>query len=191
MVAARDARRASAAAATVRPRVRNARHVLGSFQFSILVRTKEEILPGIERTVHNLRRVIGTVPVENRWHPVLQRYLRQVMTRVTALGGARPEPTPRLQPGPVPEPVPRPRPREETVRLEGKIAGIRYDRFGDFEGFVLDTEDGLREFFSREREMETLVGRAWHQRITVLVIAEREKAHQPLSVMFLRAPSDD
>jgi hypothetical protein len=28
------------------------------------------------------------------------------------------------------------------VALTGKIAGLIFDRYGDFEGFLLDTEDG-------------------------------------------------
>jgi hypothetical protein len=185
-LAPRAASRRSAAAAV--SRAGTARHVLGTFQFSILVRTRREILPGIERTLANLRRVIGTVPGENRWYPVLLRYLQQVTGRVHALGGGEPQPHP--------EP-PRPHddshhdPGEEKIRFEGKVAGIRFDRFGDFEGFVLDTEDGLRDFLSREREVEMLVSKAWRQRIAILVVTERHSEHEPLSIVLLRTPPDE
>jgi hypothetical protein len=77
---------------------------------------------------------------------------------------------------------------EERLRFEGKIAGIRFDTFGDFEGFWLRTEDGLREFSSRERDMETIVNRAWRQQIALLVIVESHASHWPISIVFLRAP---
>jgi hypothetical protein len=181
-------RRQRAVVAAVAPQVGNARHILGAFQFSILVQTRDEILPGLERTFANLQRVIGTVPAENRWHPVMVRYLEQVASRVHALGGGRPEPHPQ----PRPEPEPHREPREETRRFEGKIAGLRFDRFGDFEGFTLDTEGGLCDFLSRERAVEELVTRAWRTRIAIQVVAEvREDRHRPLSIVLLRPPTDD
>jgi hypothetical protein len=54
---------------------------------SVLVQTRPEILPIVERTLGNLRRVIGTIPHENRWYPVVHRYRTQVAARVKALGG--------------------------------------------------------------------------------------------------------
>lgn len=162
-----------------------ARHILGAFQFSIMVQTQAEILPRIERTLVNLRRVIGTVPSEDRWYPVLLRYLQQVTARFKAWGGREPP----QQPGALtPLAGTRGGPPEEKVRFEGKVAGLRFDRFGDFEGFVLDTKDGLRDFFSREREVETLASRAWRERIAILVLVEKHKEHEPLSIVLLRPP---
>ena len=49
----------------------------------------------------------------------------------------------------MPSPGARRRPHErgeERIHFVGKIAAIVYDRFGDFEGFTLDTEDGARSF---------------------------------------------
>ncbi len=158
----------------------NSRHILGAFQFSLLVQTRHDILPIVERTLVNLRRVIGTIPHENRWCPVMQRYLSQVARRVEALGGGdshRHEHEHRR--------------REERARFEGKIDGICFDRFGDFDGFWLRTEDGLRRFSSREREIESIVNKAWRQRITLLVITEEHEPHEPVSIVFLRAPSED
>jgi hypothetical protein len=187
--AAREARTpATAPAVAAIARASTARHVLGSFQFSVLVRTKKEILPAIQRARANLTRVLPTVPTENRWHPVMVRYLAQVTGRVNALGDGGP--------GPHHEP---PEPQggdghglpEARVRFEGKIAGIRFDRFGDFEGFILDTKDGHRDFRSREREVELLVTRAWRRRITVLVLAEQHQAHHPRSIILLRPAADE
>ena len=42
----------------------------------------------------------------------------------------------------------------------GKVEALAYDRFGDFEGFVLETQHGDRRFFaSREERIEALVRR--------------------------------
>lgn len=71
----------------------------------------------------------------------------------------------------------------------GKIAGLIFDRFGDFEGFVLDTEDGERKFFSREKEMEELAERAWRERLRITVWAERDEPHRPLSIIVREPPA--
>ncbi|HEX7140335.1 MAG TPA: hypothetical protein VF219_20965, partial [Vicinamibacterales bacterium] len=68
------------------PKSRRARHVLGAFQFSVLVKTAEDVLKQDDRTLTALRRVIPAIPVENRWHPVMQRYLDQMTERVHAVG---------------------------------------------------------------------------------------------------------
>jgi hypothetical protein len=177
---------------------RTSRHIVGAFQFSVLVQTRQEILPIVERTLGNLRRVITTIPHENRWYPVMQRYLSQVASRVKVLGGGdgRPDPSGGTG-GQCPahksdhghghqhEHCP------EQPRFEGKIAGICFDKFGDFEGFWLETEYGSRRFFSREPDMESIVDRAWRQRIALLVTTKGHESHEPLSIVFLRAPSED
>jgi hypothetical protein len=96
----------------------------------------------------------------------LLRYLRQVTGRVEVLGSREPHRARSAKPS-----------GDEQLPFEGKVAGICFDRFGDFDGFVLDTEDGLRDFFSREPEVATLVSRAWRQRIAILVRAERHLQH--------------
>lgn len=177
----------AAASTAVVERRPNARHFLGAFQFSVLVQTRREILPIIERVQANLRRVIATIPQESRWYPVILRYLRQVTGKVTGLGGdegdGRPEPG-RHEPE-------HPERREEHRRFEGKIAGLRYDLFGDFEGFWLRTEDGVRQFSTRERGMELIARQAWRERIAVLIMTEEHEQHEPVSIVFLRPPSDE
>ena len=171
----------AAARAVVEPKPTNARHILGAFQFSVLVKTASEILPGDESNLATLQRVIATVPVENRWYPVLQRYISQLGARVVGLCG---------KPGGGPGHGHAPRPGEKRIGYEGKISGLRFDRFGDFEGFWLDTEDGKRTFRSREKEVEKLVSDAWARRIAVLVIVESEDRNEPQSIVLLRPPAD-
>jgi hypothetical protein len=75
---------------------------------------------------------------------------------------------------------------EERIHFFGKIAAIIYDRFGDFEGFTLDTEDGARSFHGREPAMERLVRQAWEERIRVKVVVERDNVHRPESILLLK-----
>jgi hypothetical protein len=57
----------------------------------------------------------------------------------------------------------------------GKVAGVAYDRFGDFAGFRLITEHGHgRRYRAREAEIERLVVQAWRSRWVVEVIAHAD-----------------
>jgi hypothetical protein len=67
--------------------VRGGRHIVGSFQLTIPVRAKAEILPGQQRLLSNLRWIERAIPPGNRWAPVFGRYVTQVAGRVDALGG--------------------------------------------------------------------------------------------------------
>jgi Pro-kumamolisin, activation domain len=52
----------------------------------------------------------------------------------------------------------------------GKVEGLVYDRFGDFDGFVFRAEDGSEHRYrSRSEGIEELVQRAWRQRMVVEV----------------------
>jgi hypothetical protein len=44
----------------------------------------------------------------------------------------------------------KPEPAEPREAFTGKVVSLIYDGFGDFRGFVLDTEDGTRRFAARE-----------------------------------------
>ena len=54
----------------------------------------------------------------------------------------------------------------------GKISGLLFDHFGDFEGFTLENSDGKHvRFFSRETAILKLVQTAWLDRYLVTVIS--------------------
>jgi hypothetical protein len=73
----------------------------------------------------------------------------------------------------------------------GKIESLIYDSFGDFEGFVLHTEDGQhRSFCSDEPGVEALVSRAWEARIVLTVFNRRHHPEQVQRIVFRRAPHD-
>ncbi len=62
-----------------------------------------------------------------------------------------------------------------------------YDHFGDFEGFILELEDGDKRFFaSREREVEELVRRAWAERTVITVVAESHDDDRVRTVILRR-----
>jgi hypothetical protein len=75
------------------------------------------------------------------------------------------------------------------VAYTGKIAGLIFDHFGDFEGFLLETEEGERTFHSREKEIEQLAKRAWRERLRITVSAERDQRHRPLTIIIRQPPA--
>ncbi|HEY2393359.1 MAG TPA: hypothetical protein VGK22_19450 [Candidatus Angelobacter sp.] len=67
------------------------------------------------------------------------------------------------------------RSKDFEPRFKGKILGLLYDHFGDFDGFVLESEDcRTRRICSRERKIEAVVRQAWFDRSTVLVVVHRD-----------------
>ncbi len=172
-----------------------ARRIHGAFQITIPVSSKVHILPSEERAYSVLRWIEETVPQGDRWRAVFERYVGMVGDRVKALGGnpAQIRPSPDgsgAQRLPYPKPGPHPtlgEQVEERMSATGKVDGLIYDRFGDFDGFILDTEDGERRFHCREPEIAEVVARAWAQRVRMTVIVERDAPHRPESIV-LRSP---
>jgi hypothetical protein len=82
-----------------------------------------------------------------------------------------------IQPSPwgvygAPGPIHR-EPAPEPEEFAGKIGGLIYDHFGDFEGFVLETaECETKRFCSREPKMEALVRELWRERSAVTVVVK-------------------
>jgi hypothetical protein len=63
------------------------KRVIGSFQLTIPVREKAEILPAQQRLLSNLRWIERSIPTGNRWSSVFGKYVTQIADRVDALGG--------------------------------------------------------------------------------------------------------
>lgn len=63
------------------------RKIVGSFQLTIPVHDKAEILPNQQRLLSNLRWIERAIPVNDRWAPVFSKYVAQIGHRVDALGG--------------------------------------------------------------------------------------------------------
>jgi hypothetical protein len=187
------ARRGKVAAAPAQDeRKREARRIHGAFQLTIPVSTKAQILPSEERAYSVLRWIESSIPRDDRWRLVFERYVQTVGDRVRAMGG-----NPALiQPSPDgsgvhgvshPQPGHRHGHGEDRRQTTGKVGGLIYDRFGDFAGFILDTEDGERRFRCRETEIEEVVRRAWSARVLTTVVVERDDPHRPEAII-LRSP---
>ena len=176
----------AAAVAGKRSVMRNWRYVTGTFQITIPVEDDKKLLRSEENTLAILKWRLERYSPTYRWRPVLRRYIDYISARVDGFGGnagaVKPSPTGLPQ-----------RDREggrgeERLACTGKISAIVFDRFGDFEGFDLDTEDGQRRFVATERPIEDLVRQAWIERILITVWAERHEPHHPASIVFRRAP---
>ncbi len=174
------------------------RRVLGMFNLTIPVATKAELLAPEERLLSVLRWIQQAIPLESRWFLVFQRYVDQIADRVLDMGGdpdrVRADPN-----GDWGHKIKhhedehdrhehdrheRAERREARIRFSGKIASLEYDRCGDYEAFLLDTEDGLRRFEGREAELEELAERAWRERTTVSVYAERHDPDRPSKIVL-------
>jgi len=138
------------------------RRILGSFQISIPVRTKDVLLVSEERLLSVLRWILEAIPPANRWFPVFSRYVDQIADRVRALGG-----NPDLV-------YPSPRgewkhPKEVERCITGKVCEVVFDCFGDFEGFVLGTCAQHHSFKCREQGVAKLVLQACKDRLLISV----------------------
>jgi hypothetical protein len=82
-----------------------------------------------------------------------------------------------------------PPPKDHRLEFTGKVVGLVHDRFGDFERFLLLTEQGREESFrSREHAIERLVTRAWAERQVITVFALSQQPHVPVTIVVRRAP---
>jgi hypothetical protein len=79
--------------------------------------------------------------------------------------------------------------RERREEHTGKISGLLFDHFGDFEGFILETDEGERRYFSRETEVEGLAERTWSARLRITVIAEDENPGRPRRLIVRQPPA--
>jgi len=82
----------------------------------------------------------SAIPVQNRWSPVFERYLQDLGGRCRRLAAILVRFF-RLRQG-----MARSRPPAASARtseeVTGKISKLVFDHFGDFDGFVLETNHG-------------------------------------------------
>jgi len=77
---------------------------------------------------------------------------------------------------------------EDLLCFTGKISGLIFDHFGNFEGFLLDEGRVDRKFLSRETGVAELVERAWRERLRITVCVERDEPHSPASIVIRQPP---
>lgn len=167
------------------------RKTSGTFQVTITISTKEELLYPEERLLAWLKWKVSVFPKTLRFYPVLQRYLGLIIGRVGGFGG-RPGQIPPSQSGNVPGHFPPPhRPPhpgpEPVIEFTGKVVSLIYDRFGDFAGFRLLTEHGHEhEFRGHEEAVEALVKSAWIERSVISVHVDEHRREWPTSIVLRR-----
>ena len=165
------------------------RRVLGVFHLRIPVSTQELLLPFEGRRLSIMRYIGKSIQTDNRWYQVFQRYLDQLASRVKHMGGDPDE----IIPDPNGDWNGRIRGSrdgrgEATMRFVGKVAGLFYDHFGNFDGFLLESEDSERRFESREREIESVVRDAWVERTLIAVFGERHRPKRVESILLIGPP---
>jgi hypothetical protein len=164
------------------------RRVLGEFELIIPVSTKEALLIPEERRLSILRYVQQSISDASRWYLVFQRYVQQIEERVRDMGGDPDKIIPtddgNWQHRGKGKEHDHDLRSEDWTEFYGKIDRMIYDRYGDFAGFTLDTEDGTRQFKSEEKAIEELANRAWKERIPVTVFAERHDPNEPQMIML-------
>jgi hypothetical protein len=76
----------------------------------------------------------------------------------------------------------------EHHEVTGKVNGLVFDHFGDFEGFILETRLGeLERFHSREKRVLEIAGDALEERSWVTVVRE-PKRHDEVRTIIIRVP---
>jgi hypothetical protein len=157
-----------AVAAVDQPNLIAWRRVAGIFKLTIPVSTKAALLPQEEKLLSILRWILAGTPRQSRWYPVLTRYIGQVASRVDGMGGnsGLVIATGDGNWSPARKPA--------TVEFAGKIAGLIYDHFGDFDGFLLEARDcATHRICSRERQVEAIARQAWRERSSVTAVVDR------------------
>jgi hypothetical protein len=171
------------------------RETIGAFQIGIPVSTKQDMLAHHLRLLSVLRWRAEWLRPHSRWYAAFIRYVELMAAKVRALGGDpwAVAPTPDGNVGlpgkgggdchgfPDPfdpgsddglgdtngfdtDPA-------ESKSWVGKVSGLLYDHFGDFEGFSLEGHDGgSQRFFSRELAIRDLARTAWTERLVVRVL---------------------
>jgi hypothetical protein len=180
-----------AATVSATRRLRKIRKARGGFQLNVTIQSPKSLLIPAERSLAFFRWILSTRAPSDRWYPVLQRYVGELEVRVKTLGGnlenILPSPIGAL-PG---------EPQDVNNALEGrewtgKIEKLVYDRFGDFESFLLETDCGERIYFhSRESHIAELARFVWQDRIRVTVFSREQEPHVPERIVLHRPPSHE
>lgn len=149
------------------------RTISGAFQINIPVQPAAEILPFDENTLAVFKWRLSVTPANNRWRPVLIRYIDYLSEQIDANGGDASSVAP-SQTG-LPS---KPRPGggkggEPGGRTHcGKVAEVLFDCHGDFCGFVLDECCARHAFETRERAIGELVLRACQDGLRLCVTVD-------------------
>ena len=156
------------------------RRIIGSCEFRIRVSSAELILDEESRDLSVLKHIASTIPLEDRWYPLMKRYVHLLGKKVDALGGDADSVHPN------PDGSGRPwhqdsgdEGQDTTLPTRDCVTGtvdeIVYDGCGRFTGFVLSVDGHKRAFAHRGKAMERLVRRACRDELSVTVCMSREQ----------------
>jgi hypothetical protein len=170
------------------------RYVTGAFQVKIPVQTAATLLGPEENTLAIMKARLQTMSPQYRWYPVVERYIEYISGLVNAIGGDAANVPPSLNGLPLKGKGGKcpthghegDHHHEDGYR--GKISSLIFDRWGDFEGFKLDTGDCVHTFFSRELGVKKLCERAWQERLLVTVLAECDACNHRLVKIIIEEP---
>ena len=185
------------------------REVTGAFQLAIPVDVKKNMLIPNLRLLSVLYWRARKLRPENRWYKVFLRYVDMIADKVRGLGAdplAVPATPDGNWPGLLPDkpdangsddssaddsPLPEyggwdtPDKDGEAKPHTGKISGLLYDHFGDFEGFTLEMHQGTHyRYRSREQSILDLVREAWRERYVVTVLTIPKTQNQVQQVII-------
>ncbi|HEY7055686.1 MAG TPA: hypothetical protein VH458_04135, partial [Vicinamibacterales bacterium] len=128
------------------------------------VKTGRSLLGKAVRNLAVLRYILQAIPATDSWHPVFERYIRQLGDQVDGLG---------VDPSTVPPSADDPgipgRDHGKVHCLTGKVAEVLFNCFGNFEGFVLESCGERRRFRSTEPAIGELALRACKERLWLSV----------------------
>jgi hypothetical protein len=159
------------------------KRTIGQFKLTIPVSTKKLLLPREEQLLSIMKWIALTKPTTDRWYPVLTRYIEQLSGRVTFMNGNPAEVLPSGTGSWKPVPV-HAHPFGDLV--VGKVAGVIFDAFGDFEGFWLENASGaFYRFSSREPNMRHLVEDAFDERSRVGVLMDKQRPDHALRMVIM------
>ena len=175
VIPARGRRAKGRAAASVANEFIAWRRISGIFRVTIPVSTKGALLAGEEKYLSILRWILKGTPVQSRWYLVLKRYIEQIAWRVDGMGGTSGAVIATgdgnwqgTTAGGGGEP-------HEKKEIAGKVIGLIYSGFGDFEGFELESAGCvIIRICSREPRVEEIAHRAWRERSTVVAIVRAD-----------------
>ena len=156
--------------------------IIGSCDFRIQVSKAELILDEEARNLSVFKHILSTVPTENRWYPLMQRYVHHFGLKVDALGGdssaVHPNPDGSGRPyDPHQEELGQDKDKPDKGREEftGLVRDIFYDCHGRFEGIELESCGSVRLYKGCEPKLEEVVIRACRERLKVTVLGEGDE----------------
>jgi hypothetical protein len=125
-----------------------------------------------------LKHIALSIPTDNRWYPVFERYLGEMGERIRAMGVDPDTIDPTTDGSGKADKPGRPGPDHGTTQ-SGKVRQLLYDCFGDFEGFVLEDCDTRSVYRSCDRAVEDVVQRACRERLKVTVYSSPKARGKP------------